>query len=797
MTNKILPGVLDSISRGYTIAASALFDRWTDAPNPGRLTRTFGTPTAQNIFTISMWIKRGTGSTVNGTGTVASGAAYDLMDCGGAGKNNQLWMYDNLNMYGNGAYFNTTKVFRDISAWYHIVVACNSGLSGSNKIKVYVNGLEITEFDTDNRSTFPGTGDWNTASPHSIGGGSPIPNYFDGYIAESYFIDGQALTPSSFGETSTVTGSWVPKKYTGTYGNNGYYLNYSNGSSLGTDFSGRGNNFTVAGNVYASTDAPYPSSVNTTVGNYAVWDTATSYFADAYKGNTRISCTTGSALPTTMFVNSGKWYWEVKWVSGTNPRIGFCNIDGAGQDLGGTANTWSRLNSPSRIYTNGSTSSFGTDPSVGDTIMLAMDVDAGKLWYGKNGSWEGSGNPATGANPAQTFTAGSYMSPAVASGSGTPVFEAKFGATGFTYTAPTGFKSLNTSNLNEPAVKIPYKYYDAVQYSGTSNASTAVGGLNFSPDLVWIKNKTLYVDGQSNNMVFDVLRGATYYLNTDKTATQAALSTGLTSFNQTGFTPGTSTRTNETGSSYIAWCWDAGSSSSSNTAGTVTSTVTVNETAGFSIVQYNTGNNANAYTVGHGLGKVPKFIMLKGGYTTDTYNWDIYHASLGPTKRLKINSTDGPEIQGGPWDNTAPSSTLIYQNNQGNFWYGANRNNIAYCWAEIPGYSKFGSYNGVASSNGPVVNLGFKPAWLLIKRTDANGDYWNLMDNKRDPFNGNLTTHRLYPNSINNDEVGSVTVDFLANGFKIRDTNSNNNGGSMTYVYAAFAENPFKYALGK
>ena len=796
MTTKILSGVLDSISRGYTIASSMLLDRWTDTGNSGRLTKTFGTPTSQSVFTISMWIKRGAGSTVNGTGTVASGAAYDIMDCGGSTKNNQLWVYDNLNMYGNGLYFSTSKVFRDISAWYHLVVSCNAGQSGSNKIKVYVNGVEITEFDTDNRSAFPGSGDWNTASPHSIGGGSPITNYFDGYIAESYFIDGQALTPSSFGENSAVTGTWVPKKYAGTYGNNGYYLNYSNTSSLGTDSSGRGNNFTTIGNVYASKDVPYPSLINPLVGNYAVWDTATPYYVDAFKGNTRVTCSTGSSLPTTMFVSSGKWYWEVKWDAGANPRIGLINTDGVGQDLGGSANSWTRLNSPSRVYSGGITTNYGTDLTLGDTIMCALDIDAGKLWYGKNGSWEASGDPATGANPSQTFTAGQTMSPAVASGGGTPGFEGKFGSIGFTYTAPTGFKALNTSNLSEPTIKLPYKYYDAVQYSGTSNASTAVGGLNFSPDLVWIKNKTIYTDGQSNNMVFDVLRGATYYLNTDKTATQSVLASGLTSFNQTGFTPGTNTLTNATGSSYIAWCWDAGSSSSSNTAGTITSTVTVNDAAGFSIVQYNTGSNSGTYSVGHGLGKEPKFIMLKGGYTTDAYNWDIYHVSLGPTKRLIINSVGGPETQGGPWSNQTPSSTLIYQNNQSNAWYGANRNNIAYCWAEIPGYSKFGSYTGTSTANGPSVYLGFKPAWLLIKRTDASGDYWNLMDNKRDPFNGNTTTHRLYPNSFNSDETG-IGIDFLANGFKIRDTNSNNNGTSMTYVYAAFAENPFKYSLAK
>jgi hypothetical protein len=797
MSRKILTGVLDSISRGYTISSSALFDRWTTA-SPGYMTRTFGTPTAQNIFTVSTWVKRGVSQTVNGDSATNSGAAYDIMDCGGSGFNNQIWFYDTLNMYGGEFFFTTKALFMDIAAWYHIVIACNANLSGTNKIKVYVNGSEVTDFDTDLRQNFPGTsGKWNNAVLHSIGGGAPQTNFFDGYMADTYFIDGQALDASYFGQFSSTTGAWIPKKYSGSYGNNGFYLDYSNSSNLGADYSGRNNNFTKNGDVYKTTDGPQPSSINSSLGNYAVWNTQTPYYSIAYKGNTRVSCTSGSSLPSTIFVNSGKWYWEVKWVGGTNPRIGVCSEAGIGQDLGGTANTWCRLNSPSRIYNNGTTTSFGTDLALNDIIMIAMDVDAGKIWYGKNGSWEGSGNPSAGTNAAQTFTANLSMSPAVSSGGGTPVFEANFGSFGFAYTAPTNFKALNTSNITNPSVLLPNRYYDAVQYAGTSNASTAVGGLNFSPDLVWIKNKSLYVDGQSNNMLFDVLRGATNYLNTDKTNTQQTLSTSLTSFNQNGFTPGTATRTNETNSNYIAWNWDAGSSTLTNTDGTVTSTVRVNQTAGFSIVQYNTGNNLNAYTVGHGLGKAPKFIMIKGGYTTDNYNWDIYHTSLGPTKRLKINSTDMPETQGGPWDNTTPSSTLIYQNNQNNFWYGTNRNNIAYCWTDIDGYSKFGSYTGTSSANGPFVHLGFKPAWLLIKRTDTGGDYWNLMDSKRDTYNeGGSNTDRMYPNSINYNETG-VRIDFLSNGFKIRDTNSNNNGTNMTYVYAAFAENPFKYSVAR
>jgi hypothetical protein len=776
MTNKVLPGILDSISRGYTIASSALFDRFTDTPNPGRLNRTFGTPTSQHVFTISMWIKRGVGSTVNGTSNTYAGAAYDIMDCGGGTQNNQLWMYDNLNMYGNGLYFSTTNVFRDLSAWYHIVVACNSGLSGTNKMKIYVNGSEVTSFSTDNRADFPGTGDWNSNRVHSIGGGSPVVNYFDGYIAESYFIDGQALAPSSFGETSNITGTWVPKKYSGTYGNNGYYLNFSNPSSLGTDTSGRGNNFTVVGNVTGTTDVPYPSPISTTVGNYAVWDTATPHYADAYKGNTRVSCTTGSALPTTMFVNSGKWYWEVKWVSGTNPRIGFCNIAGAGQDLGGTANTWSRLNSPSRIYTNGSTSSFGTDPSVGDTIMLAMDVDAGKLWYGKNGSWEGSGNPATGANPAHTFTAGSYMSPAVASGSGTPLFEAKFGSTGFTYTAPTAFKPLNTSNLPEPSIRKAPAYFKATAYTG-NGTSKVISGLNFAPNLVMLRSRA----GGSTG-VHDTVRssgGSIPVIYTNQEAAQSAGGSYLTSFNSDGYTINNNTSGNANATNFMGWAWKE------------------DAIAGMDIVTY-TGNGASVQTVAHNLSATPKFILVKPTSFIDA--WFVWHTGMSAGTSARFNTTTPGNEFSSAFGGTLATSSNFYVGGAGsNYTSASGQTYVAYLWTDIPGYSKFGTYTGTGSSNGPFVNLGFKPAWLLIKNISSN-EQWAVMDSER-PTPGNNNTGNFIPLQSTGSEDTNASyhqVDKLGNGFKIRGNSQELiNLSGNTYIYAAFAESPFKYSLGK
>lgn len=775
MTNKILPGVLDSISRGYTITSSALFDRWTDAPNPGRLTRTFGTPTAQHTWTFSTWFKRGTQYTSNGAvGAAGAGAAFDIFE--GGGVNNQFWLYDNINLYGEGYFFSTTSVFRDPSAWYHVVVAVSTAATGVDKVKVYVNGIQITTFDTDNRSSWPGSSGFNSANTHSVGGGATVPNYFDGYLAETNFVDGQQLTPSAFGEISSVTGTWVPKKYSGTYGNNGYYLTYSNGSNLGADTSGRGNNFTKAGTMYTTTDVPYPSSINPLVGNYAVWDTSNRFYEIVTKGTTRVSCTTGAALPATMFVNSGKWYWEVKWVSGSNPRIGVVNTSGVGQDFGSTANGWCRLNSPSRVYNNGSTTSYGTDLTVGDTIMLALDIDSGKLWYGKNGSWESSGNPATGANPSQTFTAGQLMSPAVSSGSGTPVFEANFGSLGFTHTAPTGFKALNTSNLPEPSIKKAPRYFKATAYTG-NGTSKVISGLDFSPNLVMLRSRA----GGSTG-VHDTVRssgGSIPVLYTNQDAAESAGGSYLTSFNSDGYTINNNTSGNANATNFMGWAWKE------------------DAIAGMDIVTY-TGNGASTQSVPHNLAAAPKFVLIKPRSFIDA--WFVWHTGMSSgTSARFTTSTPGAEFSSAFGNNLPTSSNFFVGGSGSNFTSANGQSYVAYLWTDIPGFSRFGTYTGTGNANGPFVHLGFKPAWLLIKNI-TNNEQWAVMDSERPTPGNNLTGNFIPLQSTGSEDTNTSyhQIDKLGNGFKIRGAAQEliNLNGS-TYIYAAFAESPFKYSLGK
>jgi hypothetical protein len=780
MSRRILPGVLDSVSRGFEVQSSVLLDRYSNASTPGYLTRTFGTPTAQHTWTFSSWIKPSRTQTQSGSGTVGGGEAFDIFE-GGSG-NNQLWLYDNLNFYGEGMFFNTTPKFRDRSAWYHIVLAVSTALSGTDKIRVWVNGQQVTDFSLDNRSSWPtapggvGTSRFNSANAHSVGGGSSITNYFEGHQAETYFIDGQSLDASNFGEISSITGVWTPKKYSGTYGNNGFYLNYSNQLNLGTDFSGRGNNFTKNGNAYYSTDVPIPSSTNPNLGNYASWDVQNRFYNNSYKGNLLVDSNVSSALPATIFVSSGKWYWEVKWVSGANPRIGVTNINGVGQDLGGSSNSWCRLNSPSRVYHNGSAPAYGTDLTVGDIIMCALDIDNGRIWYGKNGTWEASGNPTTGANPSQTFTSGQIMSPAIASGGGTPLFEANFGSPAFTYTPPSGFKKLNTANLPEPSVKKASAYFEASRYVG-NGTSRAVSGLAFSPNLVMIRSRS----GASTG-VHDTLRSSGSnipVLYTDLTNAESAGGSYLSSFNSDGYTLNNNTSGNNNGTNYMGWAWKE------------------DAVAGFDIVTY-TGNGSSSQAVPHNLGAAPKFVIIKPRSFADS--WFIWHSGMSSGTSARFSSSIPSNEFNLAFGNVVPTSTNFYVGGSGSNFTSANAQQyVAYLWTDIPGFSRFGTYTGNGITNGPFINLGFKPAWLLIKNI-TSAEQWAVMDNERPPMGNNETANFIPLQSSGAEDTNSDyhEIDRLSNGFKIRGAAQqliNLNGDN--YIYAAFAESPFKYSIGR
>ena len=372
----------------------------------------------------------------------------------------------------------------------------------------------------------------------------------------------------------------------------------------------------------------------------------------------------------------------------------------------------------------------------------------------------------------------------------------------FKYAPPTGFLALCDDNLPTPAVADPGEHFKAVLWDGDGDDNRSITKVGFKPDFVWIKERS----STSTHAVFDSVRGAGLRL---VTSTDAAEDTGNEnvynpSFNNDGFTVGADGAVNQDGQTYVAWCWKAGGPAVSNADGNITSQVSVNQTAGFSIVSY-TGTGS-ATTVGHGLGKTPAMIIIKG--RSNAYNWNVWHENLdNPTTHKLYFDTDDIENDGGgsgtgTWNSTLPTSTVFSLGSFLNVNQGSNTF-IAYCWAEIEGYSKFGSYTGRNDANGPFAYCGFKPAWLLVKCISAANGNWIIYDSSRSSENVNgLRLGANLGDSENQNDTNlavdsSVGVDFLSNGFKIRITGINHNNDGEKYIFAAFAESPFQTANAK
>ena len=329
----------------------------------------------------------------------------------------------------------------------------------------------------------------------------------------------------------------------------------------------------------------------------------------------------------------------------------------------------------------------------------------------------------------------------------------------------------------------PNKYFDTILYTGTGASNTRTG-LEFKPDFVLIKSRSAGWDMEAE----DAVRGATKILSPKTTNAEETDAQGVTSFNSNGFTLGTRSGINASGDTYVAWNWLGANTTVSNTAGSITSTVSANTTSGFSIVSYTGTRTPTAnQSIGHGLGVAPSMIIVKNR-TTGTRGWRVYHKSLGtPDKELILNSTAAVGTDTATWQNTTPTSSLFYVGASGET-NNTGDNFIAYCFAEVKGYSKFSSYTGNGSTDGTFVYTGFKPAFVLIKRSSTAGS-WHIYDNQRPTFN--LVDKYLQPNSSAVESSGDNQMDFLSNGFKLRSTNTGSNENGTTIIYMAFASSPF------
>ena len=775
---------------GYNLTRSLRFRSSASA----YLSRTPASASNRQIFTFSGWVKRGT-----------LGARQGIIVCTDAPANNyfdiEFIAADQLDIQGsNGTWrLATSAVYRDPSAWYHIVLAVDTTqATASNRVKLYVNGSQVTAFSTASYPTLNSNCYFNLNAAHSIGSWQPASGlYFDGYLTEVNFIDGQALTPSSFGSTNALTGVWQPAAYTGSYGTNGFELQFTDNSAataaaIGKDSSGNGNNWTpnnisvTAGTTYDSmTDVPTLTSA--TAANYCVLsplDISTSNSQRPTDGNLTypVAGAFQYSARGTIFVTSGKWYAEFT-ISASSAIVAVVNANAILFGLTGTNGVYALT---TQIFNNsGTAAQTGLAAfAASDVIGVAFDAGASTVQFYKNNATYGTALTISGFAAPYAFQTGSNGAVCT--------INANFGQRPFTYTPPTGFVALNTFNLPTSTIVKGNTVMDATLYTGTGSALSITNAAPFQPDFVWIKRR----DGVANHALFDSVRGVRKVIisnATDAEVTETA-GTSLTAFNSNGFSLGTNggaASVNINAATFVGWQWQAGQgSTSSNTNGSITSTVSVNASAGFSVVTY-TGTGANA-TVGHGLGVAPQFIVVKARSTTGS--WQNYHVSTGNTSAQFLNLDSATFASSVYWNNTSPTSS-VFTIGTSSFVNVASQTQVAYCWTPIAGYSAFGSYTGNGSTDGPMVYTGFRPAVIMVKRTDTTGN-WCMFDDKRLGYNGTSASKELYPN-LSNAEGTSNGPDQLSNGFKLRDTYADVNASGGTYVYACWAENPFKNSLAR
>ena len=769
----------------------------------------------RRTWTYSAWIKLGKLS-IQRSFLSATGSEYTDL---------RINSDDKLEFYIDDTQSTATKLFttpllRDPAAWYHIVIAFDTTQgTEANRVKLYINGQQQSAFDA---AVYPSQnyeGTINNNVLHAIGrreqgDGHP----YDGYLSEVHFIDGTALSAASFGSTGAY-GEWKPKKYGGSYGTNGFFFEFKqtgtsqNSSGIGADTSGNDNHWTV--NNIASHDVMLDNPTN----NFSVMASNGYQGADAFRDGGLFIRDSGTVLGlSTIRPTSGKWYWEVD-LDGRYSGSPYWGALFSPADEDGDSNDYdavSEANVKIVSYSGGSNfitieggtlnASHGTWPA--DHIWgFAYDVDAGKLWISKNGDFTAVGvsgsNPSTATNPAATGL-GSHCIPAFGPiGSTSTQFNAflraNFGADGtfagaqtsggesddngygdFKYDVPSGFLSICTKNLPEPAVK-PVKNFNEVLYTGDGNDDRSIS-VGFQPDIVWIKS----LSNATNHYWYDSIRGANYQLLPNDNAAEANTADRMQAFESNGFQLGTSDEVNGSSRTYIAWNWKMPTTFSNNTNGSITSSGRVNSDAGMSIVSY-TGNQTAGATVGHGLSKAPEWILIKG--RGNTGGWLMGHIDITFNNSLVFNTTAANNDETEIFNDTAPSSTVF---TLGSDTFGNKSGTMmAYCFHSVEGFSRFGKYNGNGSADGSFIYTGFSPMMVMAKST-ARTEWLRVYDSKRNPDNPADDT--IESNSGAEQTGAGVDIDILSNGFKLRSSDSGVNANGEDWIYMAFAEVPLKYA---
>ena len=730
-------------------------------------------------------------------------------------NNNILGTLDVIGKLGDvSANFILDGRLRDPAAWYHIVMKRQS-----NVLTGWVNGVSKALLNNASSMNFS-TGDFLTIGDSTYTGGQAAP--FDGYMADWHFVDGQAKDATDFGRYNK-DGVWVPQTYSGTYGSEGFHLTFDSSqhadplTGIGIDSSGNNNHFVSRNTVHswapafettATSASNFDNDIDykdTPTSNYPTMnslypETDPQHSGSWEEGNLKHfgynASTAWSSSGSTIYLpKTGKWYAEFELTdqSYVNWYIGVLSYD----TNKGNANTGYNITlEPYNNYVDelGSNIAQGSGSwSQGDVVGVAVNMDT------KHIEWFRNGTSVVSATAGSTFD--SYMDDEPGGGGlwlgirsynyGSQKLRANFGQRPFIYTPPAGYKEVQSNNLPEPEIKNGKEHFDAVSFAGSTGAKT-ITGLQFQPDLVWIKSSTHI----TQPVIFDSVRGAANgYISTHDSSHPETSHGTLTSFNSDGFTVGAAAGSewaNGSGRQYSAWCWKCDESFTPTVTGGLTNvSAKKNTKAGISIVKY-TGSAAVS-TFEHGLGTEPHFIWVKRiSGTGGNGNHKCWHIVLGANNSYELNSSNSASAYSSVdyWNYTAPNSTVVSlgTNTEVN---ASTASYIAYIFAPVPGYSKFGRYRGNNAHNGPFVYTGFKPRFIMLKTSIGANGSWQMYDTVRDDLNPNTNT--LTADSTASQVFSGNGIDILSNGFKVRDSGSICNGSSQSVEisYLAFAEYPF------
>jgi len=717
----------------------------------------------------------------------------------------------------------TNRVFRDTSSWYNIVLSINLSAAEASRYRLFVNGVEETSLATN--TAHSADGKINDDVRHFIGarghGSSPtIDSYFDGYMAQIVFLDGTSVTDASnFGETSADTGAWVMKDVSGlTYGTNGYHLDFATSGDTSTSSDAEASVDWTATGFSSNINLSY--TPDTPVNNFCTLNPLSNYEIVLSDGNLK-GTGTGSnwdGVASTFAATSGKWYWEVKALSVSEAQAWTAGIHQTGHQNNGL--NWYSGSYVGKAYgvmdsnykvTTGTQSSFTSDIAAGDIVQFRLNLDDDELSISVDGVDKGKvydisnldyspainmyGTSSVIMNFGQDSSfLGTETATSNADGNGYGTFHSA---------VPTGYLSLCSANMpdveiGQEADDLATDHFNTVLYTGTGS-SLAVTGVGFSPDLTWVKSRST----SDYQALFDSERGATKYLRSSSDAAETTTAESLKTFDSDGFTLGTNSTWNASSMSGVSWNWLAGTNFDNDQSvtgvGTIDSEGQINEDAGFAIIKY-VGNGADSTDIGiaHGLSQTPEFITIKNR-SRGSMRWPTWHTDLSAdgsytVKNLLLNTTTGEDAFSAQFKSA--SSTLFTvrdDDSDGNAFVNRSGDNyIAYLWHSVESYSKISKFVGNGSADGTFVYCGFEPAFVMTKRIDSTSQ-WGMWDNKRS-VNPNDAT--LYANTDDAD-VTSEDMDFLSNGFKLRNSNADPaNASGGTYIFIAFAKTPFKYATG-